>query len=63
MIRVSAFSAGTFQKIGIDSGGKLCYNVPWVQVMVHILGCRQAVRHQTLTLALRRFESGHPSQI
>ena len=26
------------------------------------LGCSQAVRHQTLTLAFRRFESSHPSQ-
>ena len=26
-----------------------------------LLGCRQAVRHQTLTLAFRRFKSGHPS--
>ena len=28
-----------------------------------ILGCRQAVRHQTLTLTLPGFESLHPSQI
>ena len=27
-----------------------------------ILGCSQAVRHQTLTLASRRFESSQPSQ-
>ena len=27
-----------------------------------ILGCSQVVRHQTLTLAFRRFESSHPSQ-
>ena len=27
-----------------------------------ILGCRQAVRHQTLTLTLPGFESLHPSQ-
>ena len=26
-----------------------------------ILGCSQVVRHQTLTLAFRRFESSHPS--
>ena len=26
------------------------------------MGCSQAVRHQTLTLALRWFESSHPSQ-
>ena len=38
-------------KMGIDFIRKLCYNTPCVQVMVHILGCRQAVRHQTLTLA------------
>ena len=35
----------------IDFTGKLWYNTSCVQVMVHILGCRQAVRHQTLTLA------------
>ena len=28
-----------------------------------IMGCRQAVRHQTLTLTLPGFESLHPSQI
>ena len=38
-------------KMGIDFSRDLCYNIPCVQVMVHILGCRQAVRHQTLTLA------------
>ena len=27
-----------------------------------ILGCSQVVRHQTLTLAFRRFESSQPSQ-
>ena len=27
-----------------------------------ILGCSQAVRHQTLTLAFRRSESCHPNQ-
>ena len=27
----------------------------------YILGCSQAVRHQTLTLAFRRFESSQPS--
>lgn len=26
------------------------------------MGCRQAVRHQTLTLTVRGFESYHPSQ-
>ena len=39
------------KKMGIDFGLDLCYNTPCVQVVVHILGCRQAVRHQTLTLA------------
>ena len=30
--------------------------------MLKILGCRQAVRHQTLTLTFPGFESLHPSQ-
>ena len=41
----------SFSKKGIDFRLCICYNIPCVQVMVHILGCRQAVRHQTLTLA------------
>ena len=47
-------SGGEFgipEKKGIDFRLRICYNIPCVQVMVHILGCRQAVRHQTLTLA------------
>ena len=41
-----------------------CYNALCVRPKddAPILGCRQAVRHQTLTLAFRRFKSGHPSQ-
>lgn len=29
----------------------------------HLVGCSQVVRHQTLTLAFRRFESCHPSHV
>ena len=36
---------------------------PILIILIYPLGCSQAVRHKTLTLAFRRFESCHPSQI
>ena len=47
------------QIVALEVKGSIPFDHP---IILNAMGCRQAVRHWTLTPTLRRFESYHPSQ-
>ena len=50
---------GERQIVALEVKGSIPFDHP---IILNAMGCRQAVRHWTLTPTLRRFESYHPSQ-
>ena len=50
------------QIVALEVKGSTPFDHPTLFALVALMGCRQVVRHWTLTPTLRRFESYHPSQ-